>query len=30
MHRLLDLVDKKHTGLLNLLDEQCQVVKCTD
>lgn len=27
---VLDLIDKKHTGILSVLDEQCRLTKCTD
>ena len=27
---VLDLIEKKHTGILSILDEQCKLAKCTD
>ena len=27
---VLDLIEKKHSGLFSLLDEQCKLAKCTD
>lgn len=27
---VLDLIDKKHTGILSILDEQCRLARCTD
>ena len=27
---VLDLIDKKHTGILSILDEQCKLARCTD
>ena len=26
----MDLIDKKHTGILSILDEQCRLAKCTE
>jgi myosin-5 len=27
---VLDLIEKKHTGIFSILDEQCKLAKCTD
>lgn len=27
---ILDLIEKKHTGIFSILDEQCKLAKCTD
>ncbi len=27
---ILDLIEKKHTGIFSILDEQCRLAKCTD